>query len=144
MPDRNSWLPSDRVYDGESYLWVKPGLDDDNLQVGVGSPAVESLGELAYLTLSEPGTRVTRGESVGSMEAAKMTGEIISPVTGTIVNRNEAALVDPRIVSTDPYNAGWLLAIAPESWSIEKASLHDSNSLLEILPADLRGMHTDA
>lgn len=144
MSQCNSWLPADRVYDGESYLWVKQGLDDDKLQVGVGSPAVESLGEFAYLTLSEPGTRVVRGESVGSMEAAKMTGEIIIPVTGIIVKRNDAALKDPRIVSTDPYDTGWLLAIAPECWESEKGNLHDSNSLFEILPEDLRGKHSDA
>lgn len=145
MQDRNiPWLPSDRLYDGESYLWVKQGTDSENLQVGVGSPAVESLGEFAYLTLSEPGTRVARGEPVGSMEAAKITGEIVSPVSGTIVHRNEAALENPRIVSSDPYSTGWLLSIAPESWSAEKTSLHDAGTLFEMLPDDLRGKRGDA
>ncbi len=144
MPDRQSWLPSDRVYDGTSYLWVKTDAQSDRLTVGVGSPAVESLGELAYLTLAEPGARVARGQSVGSMEAAKMTGEIVSPVSGTIVDRNESALQNPRMVSADPYSAGWLLSIEPEQWESERAQLHDSDSLFEILPADLRGQRNDA
>ncbi len=144
MPDRHSWLPSDRIYDSESYLWAKSEPDTEYLQVGLSSPAIESLGELAYLTLAEPGSQVVRGQSVGSMEAAKMTGEIVSPVSGTIVNRNETALENPRMVSTDPYGAGWLLAIEPLSWTTESAQLHDSDSLFESLPEDLRGQHNDA
>ena len=139
MTERNSWLPDDRVYDGESYLWVKPGGSDENLQIGVGAPAIESLGELAYLTLSEPGTRVQRGQSIGSMEAAKMTGEIVSPVSGTIVHTNSSAIDNPSMVSNDPYGSGWLFAIAPELWDEEKNALHDSDALFELLPSDLRG-----
>lgn len=144
MPDRNAWLPSDRNYDGESYLWVKPDNDNGKLHVGVGSPAIESLGELAYLTLAEPGTRVSRGESIGSMEAAKMTGEIVSPVSGTVVDRNDSALENPRMVSTDPYGAGWLVAIDPISWHKESNELHDSDTLFKLLPDDLRGPYNDA
>ncbi len=144
MSDRNAWLPSDRSYDGESYLWVKPDEDNGKLHVGIGSPAIESLGDLAYLTLAEAGTRVTRGQSIGSMEAAKMTGEIVSPVSGTIVDRNDSALENPRMVSTDPYGAGWLVAIHPESWQTESDELHDSQTLFELLPEELRGQFNDA
>ena len=144
MSNRNDWLPADRIYDGESYLWVKPEFESDQLHVGIGSPTIESLGELAYLTLAEPGTQVTRGQSVGSMEAAKMTGDIVSPVSGTIVDRNESALENPRMVSTDPYGEGWLLKIEPFSWETESGSLHDSESLFALLPSELRGQHNDA
>ena len=139
MSDHSSWLPDDRVYDGESYLWVKHDGVDENLQVGVGTPAIESLGELAYLMLSEPGTRIQRGQSIGSMEAAKMTGDIVSPVSGTIVSTNSAAIENPRIVSNDPYGSGWLFAIAPDLWDDEKDALHESAALFELLPSDLRG-----
>ncbi len=144
MPDQNSGLPCDRIYDGESYLWVKPVTENENLHVGIGSPAIESLGELAYLTLAEPGTHVVRGQSIGSMEAAKMTSDIVSPVSGTIVERNEPALENPRMVSSDPYGSGWLVAIAPASWELEINELHDSDSLIDLLPVELRGQYTNA
>ena len=142
MNDGKSWLPSDRIYDGESYMWVKDNSNNGNLVIGAGMPAIESLGDLAYLTLSEPGTTVTRGDSIGSMEAAKMTGEIVSPVSGRIVGRNENVLENPRQVSDDPYGDGWLVTIEPNAWNLEKSRLYDSSSLFEILPDDLRGTQT--
>ena len=142
MPDHSTWLPSDRVYDGKSYLWIKDDSENGRLLIGIGLPTIESLGELAYLTISGPGTQVKRGDSIGSMEAAKMTGEIVSPVSGTIVERNDAVLEDPRKINIDPYGKGWLLAIVPDSWNLEKAELHDASSLFELLPDDLRGPQT--
>ena len=138
MSEILSWLPADRLYDESSYLWVKDDLESGNLLVGIGRPTIESLGELSYLTISSPGTVVNRGESVGSMEAAKMTGEIVSPISGTIVSRNEHVLEDPRTASEDPYRNGWLFSIAPVSWGEEKSHLLDSASFFDLLPEDLR------
>ena len=53
MPDHSTWLPSDRVYDGKSYLWIKDDSENGRLLIGIGLPTIESLGELAYLTISE-------------------------------------------------------------------------------------------
>ena len=133
------WLPDDRVYDRTSYLWIKDGLENGNLLVGIGRPTIESLGELSYLKISSPGTQVTRDESVGSMEAAKMTGEIVSPISGTLVARNETILEDPRKVGEDPYESGWLFEIKPDCWEEEKQQLLDSAGLFDLLPEDLRG-----
>ncbi len=131
-------LPGDRLYDATSYLWVKDDLESGNLLVGIGMPTVESLGELSYLTLSAPGTEIKRGDSIGSMEAAKMTGEVISPVSGTIVSRNEDVLHDPRKASEDPYHSGWLVTVSPLQWNQEKNQLLDSVGLYDVLPDDLR------
>ncbi len=139
MTNTYDWLPNDRVYDGDSYLWVRERAESDRLEVGIGVPTIESLGDLAYLTLSEPGQAIRRGESIGSMEAAKMTGEIVSPVSGTIVERNEKMLQQPHSISADPYGTGWLLVVAPDAWASEQQQLHDAESLFRLLPDDLRG-----
>lgn len=133
-----NWLPTDRKYDGTSYMWVKVVPDSREVSVGIGQPTIESLGELAYLTLVTPGTRVKRGDSIGSMEAAKMTGELVTPVSGVVTARNESALEDPRIVSNDPYGSGWLLSIQHDNLAEDRSLLYDSSSLYEILPDDLR------
>ncbi len=138
----NEWLPTDRLYDVQSYVWVRQDADTGHLTVGLGSPQIASFGDLVYLNLVKPGSTVTRGDVLGSVEAAKMTGEILSPVSGTIVNRNESALKNPRLVSDDPYEAGWLFTIQPSSYLSEKHQLHNSSSLLELLPEDLRGPQT--
>lgn len=139
MSQKSAWLPADRLYDATSYLWIKDSVESGNLLVGIGQPTIESLGELSYLTISEPGTAVKRGDSVGSMEAAKMTGEIVSPLSGTVVIRNESILENPQKAGEDPYRNGWLFEIAPDSWTEEKSQLLDSSSLFDLLPEDLRG-----
>ncbi len=139
MTDTYDWLPNDRAYDGDSYLWVRECAGSDCVEVGIGVPTIESLGDLAYLNLPEPGQAIRRGEPIGSMEAAKMTGEIVSPVSGTIVERNEKMLEQPHSISADPYETGWLLVVAPDSWASEQQQLHDAESLFHLLPEDLRG-----
>ena len=138
----NEWLPTDRLYDVQSYVWVRQDADSGQLTLGLGSPQIASFGDLVYLNLVKPGLTVTRGDVLGSVEAAKMTGEILSPVSGTIMDRNEAALKNPRLVSDDPYEAGWLFTIQPTSFLSERRQLHNSSSLLELLPEDLRGPQT--
>ena len=88
-------IPSDRFYDRDHHLWALPDTESGRVRVGIDAIGLESLGELAYVELVEIGTSVTRGESLGTLEAAKMTGSISAPVSGTIVRRNDAVLGDP-------------------------------------------------
>ncbi len=138
VKDFDAWLPVDRKYDDATYMWAKRDAGSGNILIGAGRPTLNSLGDLAYLSLAEPGRQVQRGQSAGSMEAAKMTGEIITPVSGEVVARNESVLKNPRILNEDPYEAGWLLAISPQSWSEESAQLCESSILHESLPQELR------
>ncbi len=138
----NGWLPTDRLYDTQSYVWVKKNSHPTSLTLGLGSPQIASFGDLVYLTLSRLGTKVKRGDVLGSVEAAKTTGEIVSPISGTIIERNETVLQNPRMVSDDPYEAGWLFVVEPSSWLSEKTELHESYNFLKLLPEDLRGPQT--
>ena len=137
MKDFHAWLPIDRKYDSTTYMWAKRDTDSGHVIVGVGKPTLNSLGDLAYLSLATLGSKVQRGQSAGSMEAAKMTGEIITPVSGEVVARNEQVLRNPDILNKDPYESGWLLEIVPESWSSEQDELCESDTLHESLPAEL-------
>ena len=79
--------------------------------VGVTSFAVDALGDVVYLELPEVGAEITAGEVVGEIESTKSVSELFSPVTGTVVEVNQAAVDDPAVVNADPYGAGWLFKV---------------------------------
>lgn len=116
-------IPGDRFYDRVHHMWARMDEATGRALVGIDTLGLASLGELAYITLREEGTKLRRGESIGTLEAAKMTGDFLAPVSGELVARNEAALANPHSVNEDPYDAGWLVAILPEDWEQDAAQL---------------------
>lgn len=111
-------FPSERFYESREHLWAK--IDAANhVILGIDQLGLQSLGDLAYVSLEPVGTRLTRGESFGTLEAAKMTTDVVSPVTGILIDRNEKVVRDPLLVNRAPYTKGWLVVIEPESWASE-------------------------
>ena len=96
---------------------------DSRILIGMDPLGLASLGELAYLSIDEVETMVREGQSMGVLEAAKMTGEIIAPVSGKIVERNQEVLEDPFQVNKDPYGKGWLALIETQSWEEDSKKL---------------------
>jgi len=124
MPGQRAFdLPRDRHYDGAHHLWARRDETSGRVRVGVDAIGLDSLGELAYVAIGACGEVVAAGRPIGSLEAAKMTTTIVSPVGGTIVARNEAVLEDPQIVNRDPYAGGWLVEIEPSDWQRDAEQL---------------------
>ena len=118
---------SDRFYNS-NHLWSK---QDETRQITVGMDelGLDSLGELAYLTLPSQGTLVEMGKAMGSMEAAKMTGELIAPVSGIVIEKNDRVLQNPLLVNEEPYGNGWLLKIEPTNWEEESETMVSGDKL---------------
>ena len=77
------------------------------------SPAIaaDALGDIVYLELPAVGEEIIAGAVVGEIESTKSVSELYSPVSGTVVEINQAAVDDPSVVNSDPYGAGWLLKV---------------------------------
>lgn len=116
-------VPRDRFYDRENHFWVLPRAESGGVTVGMDALGLASLGHLAYVKLDAVGTSVTRGDAVGTLEAEKMTSQVVAPVSGTITAINEEALQDPLLVNRDPHGAGWLYVIEPSSWERDSEEL---------------------
>ncbi|MUG99970.1 glycine cleavage system protein GcvH [Scytonema sp. UIC 10036] len=86
-------------------------LDGDIATIGITAFAVEQLGDVVFLELPETGDTVTKGESFGSIESVKAVESLNSPVSGTVVERNDALIDSPEQVADDPYGDGWLLKV---------------------------------
>jgi glycine cleavage system H protein len=125
MPDGHSPhdVPADRHYDRDNHTWAKFDPAQDLVIVGIDTFGLDAIGDLAYLSLVRPGQVVQRGTSLGSLEAAKMTGEILAPLSGQVVAVNEFLLQKPSLANADPYGRGWFAAIRPSAWAAESQDL---------------------
>ena len=113
--------PEDRKY-SKDHEWV---LADDNIAtVGITQFAVESLSDVVYVDLPEAGSELVRFEKFGEIESVKTVSDLISPLAGKILERNQAVLDDPELVNRSPYADGWLL-------KVEIADQAQINDLLE-------------
>lgn len=133
----NYHLPADRHYDKQHHIWARFDPDTGRVIVGMDTLGLASLGDLAYISLQAVGLPIKRGESIGVLEAAKMTGDLIAPVSGTLVDRNEAVLRDPYLVNTNPYDEGWIVAIEPADWENEATALVSGEALPVWLEAEI-------
>ena len=109
-------FPENLFFDKKHHVWCLPE-SDLLIRIGIDPLGLASLGDLAYLSLNQNGSQVLKGQPMGMLEASKMTGELIAPVGGKIVERNQVALNDPFQVNSAPYGAGWLAILESEKWN---------------------------
>lgn len=102
-----------KVRAGLRYSAEHEWIDDASpATVGISLVAADALGDVVFIELPEVGTALTAGEVCGEIESTKSVSELFSPVTGEIVEINDAAVDDPSLVNSDPYGAGWLFKVA--------------------------------
>ena len=118
---------SDRFYNS-NHLWSKQDAAGI-VTVGMDELGLDSLGELAYLTLPSERTPVEMDKAMGSMEAAKMTGELVAPVSGIVIEKNDRVLQNPLLVNEEPYGNGWLVKIEPTNWEEESETMVSGDKL---------------
>ena len=94
-----------------SHEWVRQEADG-TLSVGITDHAQDSLGELVYVELPEPGRRLAAGDACAVVESVKAASDVYAPVAGEVVARNDALSESPSEVNKDPY-AAWLFRIKP-------------------------------
>ena len=93
----------------DSHEYVR--FDGDIATIGISAFAVDQLGDIVFLELPEVGEVVTKSETFGSVESVKAVEDLVSAISGTIIERNEAVIETPEQVAEDPYGEGWLLKV---------------------------------
>ena len=100
--------PADRKYTKE-HEWVK--LDGDIGTVGITDYAQDQLGDIVIVDLPEPGAQLSATQKLGEIESVKAVSELYSPVTGEVIERNDALNDNPQWVNDSPYDDGWMLKV---------------------------------
>ena len=101
-------FPSELHYT-KSHEWVKL-IDEKTALVGISDFAQSELGSIVFVNLPEPGDAVKTGESFADVESVKAVSDIFSPVTGQVIEVNEALADRPELINSDPYEA-WLIKV---------------------------------
>jgi glycine cleavage system H protein len=105
-------IPDELRYTAE-HEWV--AINGETASVGITDYAQQQLGDVVYVSVPAPGTRVTAGEPCGEIESTKSVSDIYSPVDGEVTEVNGDIDDDPGLVNSDPYGAGWLMRIRLDS-----------------------------
>ena len=101
-------IPDELRYTAE-HEWI--AVSGSVASVGITDYAQQALGDVVYVSVPAPGTRVTAGEPCGEVESTKSVSDIYSPVDGEVSEVNPDLDDDPALVNSDPYGAGWLMKI---------------------------------
>ena len=85
--------------------------DHEAATVGITLHAQDALGDVVFVDLPEVGKTFTQGEVAGVVESVKAAADVYMPVTGEIVEVNEALRADPSLANSDPMGAGWFFKV---------------------------------
>ena len=108
-------IPKDLKYT-KSHEWLKLN-GDGSVTVGITHHAQDLMGDMVYVELPQKGAKVTAGKECGVVESVKAASDVYAPVTGEIVEANDALADAPETVNKDPYGAGWMFRLKPASKS---------------------------
>lgn len=103
-----SEIPEDLKY-SEDHEWL--GLEGEVGTVGITDYAQSQLGDIVFVELPEVGQQLEKGQVFGTIEAVKTVAEVYAPVSGEVVEVNEAVQEGAEVVNSEPYGAGWLIRI---------------------------------
>jgi len=93
----------------DEHVWVK--AEGDSGVVGITTHAQNTLGDIVFVELPEPGKTLGQKDVAGVVESVKAAADIYAPVSGTVTEVNEALRAEPSLANTDPQGAGWFFKL---------------------------------
>ena len=123
--------PADLRYHAE-HDWAR--IEGDEATLGITWHAQDALGELVHFEPPREGHRLARDSSYGEVESVKAVSDLISPLSGEVLEVNQTVADAPEIVNEDPYGKGWLVRIRLSDPS-EAGSLLDADAYRKLLAA---------
>lgn len=122
-------IPSELKYTRE-HEWIK--LEGDTATVGITDFAQGELGDIVFVELPKVGESAQYMKPFGTIEAVKAVSDLFAPISGKIIDVNQALDSDPMIINRDPYKGGWIIKVKISDKS-QIEQLLDSNSYKNIL-----------
>ncbi len=128
MPAEESY-PGDLKYHRE-HDWAR--LEGETATLGITWYAQDALGEIVHYEPPSEGASVTKDESYGEVESVKAVSDVVAPLSGEVVEVNQAVVDAPETINEDPYGEGWLIRIRVSDAS-EVEELLDAEAYRELL-----------
>jgi glycine cleavage system H protein len=116
-------IPEDNRY-AKTHEYAHP--EGEIAVIGISDFAQKELGDVVFVELPRPGTQLEANEELGSIESVKAVSDLFAPVSGEVIEVNEALTENAALVNTDPYGDGWMV----------KIRLSDPTELDELMSAE--------
>lgn len=101
-------VPANLKYSND-HEWLK--MDGEIAYIGITSYATEQLGDVVFLDVNTVGETIDKGEAFGTVEAVKTVSDMFMPVSGEVLEFNEALEENPGLLNSDPYGEGWIIKV---------------------------------
>jgi glycine cleavage system H protein len=122
-------IPSNLKYT-KDHEWIK--IEGETAIVGITDFAQGELGDIVYVDVDTLDDTVEEGAVFGSVEAVKTVSDLFMPLTGEVIEFNEALENEPELVNSDPYGKGWMIKIAISD-SLQIENLLDSEAYQKLI-----------
>jgi glycine cleavage system H protein len=132
-------VPRDLLYN-ENDCWAR--IENNTATVGITDFLQNVVSDIVYVELPNIGSHVEQFNEAGSLESTKTNLDIISPVSGTIVEVNNELKDTPDLANTDPYGKGWFIKIQLSDPAADKMNLIDASAYLEVMKKKAEKEHS--
>jgi glycine cleavage system H protein len=97
------------LYFTKEHEWVR--VEGDTATIGISDHAQEQLGDIVFAEVPEAGRRLSKGQEAAVVESVKAASDVYAPVSGEVIEGNQAVADDPALVNTDPEGQGWFFKL---------------------------------
>ena len=104
---------------------------NNNYEVGITAYAIEQLGDIVFIELPEVGAEFTKNEVFATIESVKAASEIYMPISGKVIEINEAIVDSPELLNDESYSDKWFVKIESSADQVEFADLLDYSDYIE-------------
>ena len=101
----------------DSHEWIK--VDDNTAIVGISDHAQNELGEVVFVELPAIGDEFVSGDEAAVVESVKAASEVYTPISGEVIEVNDALEENPELVNTSPYEEGWFFKLKVSDENLE-------------------------
>lgn len=116
------------VYFTKEHEWVR--VEGDSATIGITDHAQEQLGDIVFAEVPQAGRQVSKGQEAAVVESVKAASDVYAPVSGEVVEGNQAVVDDPALVNSDAEGEGWFFKLKLENPG-ELEGLMDENAYRE-------------
>ena len=97
------------LYFTKEHEWVR--VEGDTATVGISNHAQEALGDIVFAEVPEAGRKLSKGQEAAVVESVKAASDVYAPVSGEVVEGNQAVADDPALINSDPEGEGWFFKL---------------------------------
>jgi glycine cleavage system H protein len=97
------------LYFTKEHEWIR--VEGDTATIGISNHAQEQLGDIVFAEVPDAGRRLNKGQEAAVVESVKAASDVYAPVSGEVIEGNQAVADDPALVNTDPEGQGWFFKL---------------------------------